>query len=96
MARPSAQKLILHPFKFRGSLKESGSWAFFLGEAVDANERPIPHPESDSSDICVLWKKGKAGWLLVDVGYGFADVFYADWPERHGMPANLLGLKISN
>lgn len=92
LARPSVQRLVLHPFKFRGSLKESGSWAFFLGEVVDSNERPIPHPESGSSDTCVLWKREKAGWLLVDCGYGFTDVFFGDWPERHGAPAILLGL----
>jgi hypothetical protein len=92
LARPSVQKLVLHPFKFRGSLKESGSWAFFLGEAVDSNERPIAHPESGNSDTCALWKKEKAVWLLVDYGYGFTNVFYGDWPERHGAPSILLGL----
>lgn len=92
LARPSLQKLAGRPIKFRGSLMESGSWAFFLGEAVDPSERPISHPESGSSDTCVLWKKEKAGWLLVDCGYGFTDVFYGDWAQRYGAPANLLGL----
>jgi len=92
LARPSVQKLAGHPVKFRGSLRESGAWAFFLGEVVDPGERPIAHPESGSSDACVLWKKEKVGWLLVDFGYGFTDVFYAAWPDRHGAPANLLGL----
>lgn len=92
MARPAIQIMANQPVKFRGSLKETGIWAFFLGQTVDEKGGLITHPDSGSADTCILWKKESKGWSVIDCNHGFTDVFYANWPERYGVSADLLGL----
>jgi hypothetical protein len=92
MARSAIQNMAGQSVKFQGSLKEIGIWAFFLGQTVDQKDGLITHPDSGSADTCILWKKESKGWSVIDCDHGFTDVFYANWPERYGVHADLLGL----
>ena len=94
MARPTIQNMANQPVRFRGSLKETGFWAFFLGQTVDQKDDLITHPDTGSADTCILWKKERKGWSVIDCNHGFTDVCYTDWPERYGVPVALIGLPI--
>lgn len=93
LARPKVEKQVGQPAKFHGSLKKLGDWAFFQGEIVDAKGNPIVLPVAESAEACVLWKKNKDGWKLVQAYTGITDVAWQPWPEEYGVPAKLLGLE---
>lgn len=79
--------------KFEGSLQSEGSWAFFGGRSLGANSKGIEFEPMGNDDTCALFLKTYRGWVLVDWSGGHSDVFYDEWSERYGVPAEVLGLR---
>lgn len=88
--RPQAEKLAGGEVKFFGSLRRQDNWAFFLGTLVDSQGRAVLLGEVESSDAMALWKKEGGEWRIITFAAGFTDVFYLDYPQKYGVPAQLL------
>ncbi len=92
LARPHIERQAGQKVLFEGSLKQLNGWAFFLGSIVNGNGSTIRIGDSESGDTAILWEKRGADWVVVEAECGFTDVFYLDWPQKHGVPRSLLGL----
>jgi hypothetical protein len=90
LIRPKAEKLAGTPVKFQGDLRVYRNWAFFSGNSLDANGKPVQYPELQNSDTVALWLRTQDGWKVVDFAAGHSDAFFIIWPEQYGMPAELL------
>jgi len=90
LARPGAEKTAGQRVKFEGSMKRMGDWVFFAGNVVDTNGRRI-NVRGVASDTVALWKRGKDGWRVLDVGAGASDAYHRYvWPDKFGVPVELL------
>ena len=90
LIRPRVTEIAKQPVKFQGSLRVFRNWAFFGGNALDSNEKPLQLPEDGNSDTVALWLRTLDGWRLVDFAAGHSDAFFIIWPEQYGVPAELL------
>ena len=78
---------------FSGSLKAYRNWAFFSGETVSPDGKPMRFPPQENSDTAALWIRTVDGWRVVDFSAGHSDVFYEIWPEQFGVPSVLIGFE---
>ncbi len=90
LARPAVVEEVGKPVKFLGSLKQMDGWAFFFGGLVDANGKKILLGGTESSDSVILWKRTGGKWRVVQCVVGITDVCYEAWPQKYGVPRELL------
>ena len=86
------RKTVPEKTRFHGSMKAYRNWAFFSGDSVDQKGKPLVAKGWISSDTCALWLRTASGWVLVDSSAGHSDAFFVIWPEKYGVPHELLGM----
>jgi len=77
--------------QFLGSLKAFRNWAIFLGRTVDQEGNSIKNPPYHNDDAVALWLRTQDGWILVEHSFGHSDAYFIAWPEKYGVPRELLG-----
>lgn len=90
IARPEIQRQAGKRVLFNGSLKRMGGWAFFRGNVVDKNGKPVLVGPGESSDTAVLWERVNDEWVMMKCEVGFTDVIYLNWSEDTDVPQALL------
>ena len=87
------RKKVSDEYRFKGSLKVFRNWAFFCGDTVDPEGKPVRFPSVDNSDTVGLWLKAADGWILADSSFGHSDAFFFIWPGKYGAPYELFGME---
>lgn len=91
LARPDIKAVTGRDVLFNGSMKRQGNWAFFRGNIVTADGRPIRVGPGESGDTALLWSLKNGVWFLMEAEVGFTDVIYLEWSDKHGFPGALTG-----
>lgn len=81
-------------------LRSDGRWTFLTGvprtpagDPLDYAATPYAQDVADGlfdDWLCALLARAADGWSLVALEIGATDAPFADWPERHGVPPELI------
>jgi hypothetical protein len=80
--------------------RSDGRWTFVTGVARTLERRPIDYSRTKFADavkegmfddgLCALLERTGATWKIVALEIGATDVPFVDWPERFGVPRELV------
>lgn len=90
LLRPEVEHIAKEPTRFQGNLRVFKNWALFMGRSLDANGVSLKLPELGNDDTVALWLRTWDGWKLVEFSAGHSDAFYIIWPEKYGVPRELV------
>jgi len=100
--RPAVEQVIGMPVTFEiNALRRNEEWAYLIavprtesGAAIDYTDTAFAEDvrEGYFDDwLCALVRKGSYGkWHLVAMSIGATDAPFMDWPERYGVPRQLV------
>lgn len=79
---------------------EDARWTFVTAVARTMDRKPVDYTRTKFADavkggifddwLCALLEREGAGWKVVALEIGATDVPYVDWPERFGVPRELV------